>query len=59
MQLGKLEYSKIREEGMVKISWGAMPDDVVMLDILQDWIVELTDIYKVKRDEVFNQGVKK
>ena len=55
MQLGKLEYSKIREEGVVKINWGVMPDDVVMLDVLQDWIVELTDIYKVKRDEVFKE----
>jgi len=36
-----------------------MPDDVIMLDILQDWIAELTDIYAVKCDEVFNQGVKK
>jgi hypothetical protein len=59
MQLGKLEYSRSKEEGVVKIDWEVMPDDVIMLDILQDWIAELTDIYAVKCDEVFNQGVKK
>jgi hypothetical protein len=57
--LGKLTYSKTKEEGVVKINWEAMPGDVVMLDILQDWIVELTAIYEAKRNEVFNQGVKK
>ena len=57
--LGKLTYSEIKEEGVVKINWEAMPEDVVMLDILQDWIVELTAIYEAKRNEVFNQGVKK
>lgn len=56
MKLGKLEYSASAEEGRVKINWKVMPDGVVMLDILQDWITELEGIYEVKRNEVFNQG---
>lgn len=56
MKLGKLEYSNSREEGFVKINWNDMPDGVVMLDILKDWIVELEGIYETKRVEVFKQG---
>ena len=56
MKMGKLEYSPNRGEGGVKINWKDMPDSVVMLDILKDWIVELEDIYEVKRNEVFKQG---
>ena len=53
MKMGKLDYSVAREEGFVKINWKVMPTGVVMLDILQDWIVELEGIYEVKRNEVF------
>jgi hypothetical protein len=56
MKMGKLDYSTSREEGFVKINWKVMPTDVVMLDILRDWIVELEGIYETKREEVFNQG---
>jgi hypothetical protein len=56
MKMGKLDYSTSREEGFVKINWKVMPTGVVMLDILQDWIVELEGIYETKRNEVFNQG---
>ena len=40
----------------MKINWKVMPTGVVMLDVLQDWIVELEGIYETKRQEVFNQG---
>jgi hypothetical protein len=56
MKMGKLDYSVSREEGFVKINWKVMPTDVVMLDVLQDWIVELEGIYETKREEVFKQG---
>lgn len=56
MKMGKLDYSVSREEGFVKINWKVMPTGVVMLDLLQDWIVELEGIYEVKREEVFKQG---
>lgn len=56
MKMGKLEYSPNRGEGCVKINWKDMPDDVMMLDILKDWIVELEGVYEVKRNEVFKQG---
>lgn len=56
MKLGKLEYSPNTEEGCVKINWKVMPNNVVMLDILRDWIVELEGIYEEKRNEVFNKG---
>jgi hypothetical protein len=55
MKMGKLDYSVSREEGFVKINWKVMPTDVVMLDILQDWIVELEGIYETKREEVFKR----
>jgi hypothetical protein len=59
MKMGKLDYSVSREEGFVKINWKVMPTDVVMLDILQDWIVELEGIYETKREEVFKRKEKR
>jgi hypothetical protein len=59
MKLGKLDYSVSREEGFVKINWEVMPTGVVMLDVLQDWIVELQDIYDEQFGKVFNQGESK
>ena len=56
MILGKLKYSVRKEEGQVDIDWESMPTDVVLLDTLQDWIVELQAIYNVKMEEVYNQG---
>jgi hypothetical protein len=47
MKLGTLHYSKRKEEGVVKL--GPTVDltvpDVVMLDILGDWIADLTTAY--------------
>ena len=56
MVLGKLKYSVRKEEGQVTIDWESMPTEVVMLDTLQDWIVELQGIYAGKLKEVFNEG---
>ena len=56
MLLGKLKYSTTKEEGFVEIDWMTMPTDVVMLDILRDWIVELQDVYETKHKKVFNRG---
>jgi hypothetical protein len=56
MKLGTLQYSLSTEEGRVKINWNAMPEGVVLLDVLQDWICDLEGIYESKRQEVFNKG---
>lgn len=55
MKIGEIGYNSIKEEGYVKINWKMMPetDNVVTLDILQDWIVELQDIYEEKQEIVF------
>ena len=53
MKIGEIGYNSIKEEGYVKIDWVMMPDGVVMLDTLQDWIVALQIIYDEKREEVF------
>ena len=55
MKLGQLKYSTSKEEGYVEINWMTMPTDVVGLDILQDWIVELQDIYDEQFEKVFKQ----
>jgi hypothetical protein len=56
MKLGTLQYSLSTEEGRVKINWNTMPEGVVLLDVLQDWICDLEGIYESKRREVFNEG---
>jgi len=54
MKIGEIGYNSIKEEGYIKINWKMMPDEsVMMLDTLQDWIVELQDIYEEKREIVF------
>jgi len=54
MKIGENGYNSIKEEGYIKINWKMMPDEsVMMLDTLQDWIVELQDIYEEKREIVF------
>ena len=57
MKIGNIGYNTNTEEGYVKIDWEMMPktDDVVTLDILQDWIVELQDIYNEQFEKVFKQ----
>ena len=56
MKLGSLQYSLSTEEGRIKINWNKMPEDIVLLDVLQDWICDLEGIYETKREEVFKQG---
>jgi len=56
MKLGQLKYSVAKEEGYVEIDWATMPANVVGLDILKDWIVELHDIYDEQHGKVFKQG---
>jgi hypothetical protein len=53
MMMGILDYDKITEEGKVFIDMDALPDDVVGLDILQDWICDLQAIYAARHAEVF------
>ena len=54
MKLGTLHYDKNKEEGTVKLD--ILPLDVVSLDILRDWIVELSTKYNAMLDEVFPEG---
>ena len=58
MKLGILGYRLSGEEGKVQIDWDKMPEGVVMLDTIEDWIRELNDIYEAKHKEVFGQGAK-
>jgi len=53
MRMGVLRYRAEIGEGDVRIAWKSMPDGVVMLDILRDWICELEYIYERKNREVF------
>ena len=59
MKLGSLEYIPSIEEGRVKINWNKMPESVVLLDVLQDWICDLEGIYETKREEIFKRGESK
>ena len=49
---GVLRYHIDKEEGQVLLL-STIPRDVVGLDILQDWIVELQDEYTELHEEVF------
>ena len=49
---GVLRYHTGKEEGQVRLH-PTIPRDVVGLDILQDWIVELQDEYTKLHKEVF------
>lgn len=53
MVIGKLTYDENKEEGKVKINWETMPGNVVGLDILSDWIADLTKIYIRELNHVF------
>lgn len=55
MKVGKLDYNIARGEGSVKINWKDMPGDVMMLDLLRDWICDLEGIYEAKHKEVFER----
>jgi hypothetical protein len=56
MLVGTLLYLLGVEEGRVKINWSNMPEGVMGLDVLKDWIHELEEIYEAKHAEVFKQG---
>jgi len=49
---GVLRYHTGKEEGQVRLI-PTIPQDVVGLDILQDWIVELQDEYTKLHGKVF------
>jgi hypothetical protein len=53
MELGKLIYNNNSEEGEINLDWGNMPEGVVGLDILSDWIAELTKVYNRELNHVF------
>ena len=55
MKLGSLNYNTKTEEGEVKIDWIQMPEDVVGLDLLSDWIADLTKIYNRELNNVFSK----
>ena len=55
MRMGVLRYIAAKGEADVRIAWKDMPDGVVMLDILKDWICELEYIYERKNREVFER----
>jgi hypothetical protein len=42
---GQLIYDPHSEEGLVKIDWEVLPQNVVGLDILSDWISDLHKSY--------------
>lgn len=56
VRLGTLKYDEKKGEGVVQIDWVLMSNDVVMLDILNDWAHELIRIYEEKVDEVYKES---
>lgn len=59
-KLGTLIYNTKTEEGEIKIDWINLPKGVVGLDILSDWIADLTKIYNRELNSVFTtKGNKK
>ena len=57
--LGQLVYDTSKEQGDVVIDWDKMPTDMVMLDTINDWRHDLSDLYESKSNEVFNKGESK
>ena len=55
MILGTLSYNEAKEEGEIEIAWENMPEGVVGLDILSDWIAELTKAYNRELNHVFTK----
>ena len=47
---GILTYDTKKEEGHVRMNLNDFPEDVVGLDILQDWIVELQNEYQIRKE---------
>ena len=52
---GQLIYDPHREEGLVKIDWEQLPQNVVGLDILADWISDLNKSYHSELSRVFTK----
>ena len=55
MKLGTLKYNEQTEEGEIQIDWTIMPDGVVGLDILSDWIADLTKAYNRELNNTFTK----
>jgi hypothetical protein len=53
MILGTLSYNEQTEEGDIELDWVNMPEGVVGLDTLSDWIADLTKIYNRELNHVF------
>ena len=53
MILGTLSYNEESEEGEIELDWMNMPEGVVGLDTLSDWIADLTKIYNRELNHVF------
>lgn len=53
MILGTLSYNENSEEGDIELDWTNMPEGVVGLDVLSDWIADLTKIYNRELNHVF------
>ncbi len=53
MILGTLSYNENSEEGEIELDWKNMPEGVVGLDVLSDWIADLTKIYNRELNHVF------
>jgi hypothetical protein len=53
MILGTLIYNEQTEEGDIELDWGNMPEGVVGLDTLSDWIADLTKVYNRELNHVF------
>lgn len=47
---GVLTYDTNKEEGHVRMRLNDFPQGVVGLDILQDWIIELQQEYKIRKE---------
>jgi hypothetical protein len=53
MILGTLSYNENSEEGDIELDWENMPEGVVGLDLLSDWIADLTKVYNRELNHVF------
>lgn len=58
VKLGTLIYDTSKEEGVVDINWGELPEDVMGLDILSDWSAQLTRHYHKEVTKVFKHEIK-
>ena len=53
-ELGTLSYDEESEEGVIEdLEWIILPEGVMRLDVLSDWIADLTKIYNRELNQVF------